>query len=187
MAFIRKKNINGISYAYLVNNKWTNKGSRQKAKYLGKVLKPEIVKEAAFADFIMEKYSLSPEEFFRKNKKTDIVDELIKHELMKRGFTYSQTRLDRTGKGNKPKDSVLSNNKYYYKSRKVFKLTTNRETVVEMNEGFMCDYSVEKLLRLKPTGYDEREQGIKLAKALLEAGLKVEKENFIYVFERWVK
>ena len=38
MAFVRVKRINGGTYAYLVENSWTRKGTRQKvSRYLGKV------------------------------------------------------------------------------------------------------------------------------------------------------
>ena len=41
MGFVRIKKVQGKEYAYLVENKWTSKGSRQKVKaYLGKIIRP---------------------------------------------------------------------------------------------------------------------------------------------------
>jgi hypothetical protein len=69
--FIRKKNVNGIEYAYLVENKYNKrkKQSRQKAtKYLGKIIKlPEnkaqteaiTTKESIINELIGQGFSLN--------------------------------------------------------------------------------------------------------------------------------
>ena len=55
-----------------------------------------------------------------------------------------------------------------------------------MNEGFLCKETFDKLIGFKPKG-TEKEIGLELANALLEAGLKVPNEIFVEMFERVVK
>jgi hypothetical protein len=180
MAFIRKKTINGTDYAYLVKNRWTDKGSRQKAKYLGKLVEFEVVNDFEFVCYIKNRFKIDILQFFRK-RKVDILDGIIQYELMKRGFKLGERKI--LGE----KQNVLNSGKFYYKNRQVLKVSNNKEVVAEMNEGFLCSYALKKLLKLSPGGYDEREKGIVLAKALLEAGLNVEKEMFVHFFERWTE
>lgn len=179
MVFIRKKKINGKDYAYLVRNRWTKDGSRQKAKYLGKLLSFSIIKELSLNDFIRNNYLYELHQFIRKSTKKEILKALIEHELVRRGFEQGIVKKA------DPKKEVLHNNSHYFKDNKIIKISTSKECIVEMNEGFLCSYSVDKLLKLKPIGYDEREKGIMLAKVLLEAGLKVERDVFVLIFDRW--
>ena len=80
MAFLRTKKINGKSYCYLVQNKHTKKGPRQKVKkYLGRAFELEQKKEMDF--FGIE----NPNDYLKKSKK-DILNDLIKFELVKHGF-----------------------------------------------------------------------------------------------------
>ena len=265
MVFIRKKKINGTEYGYLVKNKWTSNGSRQKAKYLGKILHLDIVKDISFSDFLMKRHGITSEEFVNSRKRAEIVNELIELKLTRRGFVLGEVKIKkiikekvedndkdrkkieneekiedrekieenknpnrpkwrgifnvpnthkdmkhinsmhpstassgvfetnkiRDEKGKKKVEkkiiNVLNDGKYYYRNCKVQKISNGKEAIVEMNEGFLCGFSIRHLLSVKPTGYDEREQGIKLAKALLEAGLKVEHDIFVMLFEKWVK
>ncbi len=72
MAFVRKKKIKGKDYAYLVENMWTKKGSRQKVKaYLGKMFVFEQVKNPVLQD---------------ADKKEEILRNLVEWELLKHGF-----------------------------------------------------------------------------------------------------
>jgi len=188
MVFIRKKKINGQDYAYLVKNKWTQKGSRQKAKYLGKVVHLDIVKDVEFDSYCMEKHGCSMNEFVKEKSKAEIVNELIVYELIRRGFEVGEVTIKKKnliGKIEKSVEVTLNNGLYYYKSRALSKIRTLKEVILEMNEGFLCRWAVDKLLRAKITGYDEREQGIKLAKVLLEAGLKVENDVFVLLFSKF--
>ncbi|MFT4304123.1 MAG: hypothetical protein ACMXYG_06150 [Candidatus Woesearchaeota archaeon] len=181
MAFIRKKKINGKEYAYLVKNKWTDKGSRQKAKYLGKIIHLDIIDTTInFRDMILRKYNLQIDEFFKKNSKADITNEIIYYELIRRGFDWEKIEI------NQEKRNLLANQKYYYKARNVYSKKNHREAIIEINEGFLCKITLDKLTRTKITGYDEREKGIQLAKLLLESGLKIDRDLFVTMYERWV-
>ena len=188
MVFIRKKKINGQEYAYLVKNKWTQKGSRQKAKYLGKIVHLDVVNDISFDEYSMKKYDCSMNEFVKEKSKAEIVNELIIYELVRRGFDVRDITIKKKNlisKVEKSVESVLSNDLFYYKSRSLLKIRTLKEVVLEMNEGFLCKWSIYKLIRAKITGYDERDQGIKLAKVLLEAGLKVENDVFVLLFSKF--
>ena len=53
MAFVRVKKISGSEYAYLVENTWTERGTRQRVgKYLGRIYKPDKVKSEGLANFL---------------------------------------------------------------------------------------------------------------------------------------
>ncbi len=67
--FVRTKKIKNKEYAYLVENEWTSKGTRQKVKkYLGKVIKPV---RASPNDYKIDE----------KKKYETAIKALIKHEL----------------------------------------------------------------------------------------------------------
>ena len=167
MSFIRVKEIGKkYRYAYLVENKWRKrlkegkKGSRQKvSKYLGKVLKLEVVENK---EFIPGKYKT----------KSEIIEDLSKYELMIRGFSEKNGIME--------KDDL----RYDLKLRKfVDSKGEDVKVVIEMNEGFFCKNTIRKLLNFKAKGDDEREVGINVAKAFLETGLKVPNEIFVEFFE----
>jgi len=188
MAFIRKKKINGKEYGYLVQNKWTDKGSRQKARYLGKVLTLPIKEEISFEEYLRKNYNESMSDFIRKHSKVEIVTQLIIYELIKRGFSIGEVEFKKKnliGKWEKKKEALLTDGIYYYKGRRLYKKSTHKEVLLELNEGFLCRFSTDRLLRASITGYDEREKGIKLAQVLLEAGLKVDKEVFVLLFGKF--
>ncbi|MBD3163952.1 hypothetical protein GF323_02020 [Candidatus Woesearchaeota archaeon] len=203
MAFIRIKRISGKEYAYLVSNKWRKrlkrkkgerkgetkpgKGSRQKVnKYLGRVLKLDKVKEMGFFEYINIKENAD----YLKSSKEKIVRDLAGYELFLRGFV----KKGKEGKGGKEGTGQ--------RARKVDKMTLGRlcfdldsrkftdtcgkeiKAVLEMNEGFLCRHTLHRLLNFKLKHEDEREDGIGLAKAFLEAGLKVPKEIFIGYFQK---
>ncbi|MCB9359542.1 hypothetical protein H6503_06440 [Candidatus Woesearchaeota archaeon] len=182
MVFIRKKNINGKQYAYLVKNRWTDKGSRQKAKYLGKIIHLDIVDDKLnFREMIQSKFSMNVEEFFRGHSKTEILNEMVFYELIRRGFDWEEIQI------NDERRNLLANNKYYYRARNLYHKKNHREAIIEINEGFLCKLALDKFARTKIEGYDEREKGIQLAKLLLEAGLKIDRDLFVLMFEKWDK
>jgi len=170
MAFIRVKEIGKrdgkkYRYAYLVNNKWKKRGqvgSRQKvSKYLGKVVKHEIIPNK----------ELNPD--WEKLTKLEIIQDLVKHELKLLGF--EEDKMD------------LYDDKYRFdlKLRKFVDSNGDEVRIVfEMNEGFLCKYTLYRLLNFRVKGDDEREIGIELAKTFLEAGLRVSHEGFIAYFEK---
>ena len=184
MSFIRVKEIGKrggkkYRYSYLVENKWRKrlkggkKGSRQKvSKYLGKVLIFDKVKEMGFFEFINVKDNSN----YLENSKVRIVEDLARYELLLRGFEKNSQIISR--------DNV----RFDSKSRKFVSPTSfpdcseEDRIVIEMNEGFLCKYTLNKLINFKAHGDDEREIGIELAKTFLEAGLNVPKEIFVGYF-----
>ena len=195
--FIRKKKINGQEYAYLVRNKWIkDKGSRQKAKYMGKILHFDISINIDFKKHIKEKFDVSINNFILHHSKTDIINEIVIWELKRRGFRlgevevikeikeYGQTR--RTVKQIK-KIVALTKDKFYYKNRRLLKQSNHKESIIEMNEGFLCAFALNKVINAKLVGYDEREKAIGFAKTMLESGIKVDGDLFVLLFNKWNK
>jgi hypothetical protein len=136
--FIRAKKIKNKEYAYLVENIWTKKGSRQKVKkYLGKITKTTRILENEYKIDESKKY-------------TDIIKELIETEL------------------------------------KNHNITENKNKIISLNEGFLCEETIKKLQELKPEKESRPDkEGERLAIALLEAGLSIKKEEFSKLFQLW--
>ncbi len=207
MSFIRIKRINSIEYAYLVSNVWRKrlrrtekkredmenpkdntekeikerpkKGSRQKvSKYLGKVVRLLLIaerKEKNFFEFIDVKNNAN----YLENSKKEIINDLVRFELWKRGFENKGSEC--AGMiGNEEFNFDLSTTKFIGNDG------NEKRIVVEMNEGFLCKYTLRSILnfKIRKDAYDEREIGVELAKAFLEAGLNVPKEIFVAYFEK---
>ncbi|MBW2969355.1 hypothetical protein KY314_04570 [Candidatus Woesearchaeota archaeon] len=156
MGFIRAKTIKGKEYAYLVSNTWTNQGSRQNVK----CYLGRIIK-------LQKKQETTPD--ITNSEYTEAITSLITQELINHGFNEKLSH---------------NNTKVDLKNRKI--INNNKNTVIEINEGYMCTYTLNKLMTLKLTGYEEQ-AGTQLATALLEAGLKINKEIFVQLFEKIYK
>jgi hypothetical protein len=181
MSFIRVKEIGKkggkkYKYAYLVENRWRKrlkggkKGSRQKvSRYLGKVMKIEKQRDD---DFFMY-FDIKEVKKYLKNKKSKIVEDLIRFELYLRGFEENNGYLEK-------KDL-----RYDIKKHRFVDGNGEEEKIVlEMNEGFLSSYTVNKVIGFKRKHDDEHYVGIDLAKSFLEAGLNVPKEIFVGYFEK---
>jgi hypothetical protein len=183
MTFIRVKEIgkkHGIKYkyAYLVENKWRKrikggkKGSRQRvSKYLGKVVKLNKEKDISFFNFL----KLSDINSYLEKSKAEIIDDLIRYELFLHGF--------------EEKEGIMLKNELslgFDIKRKRFVNANGKpeNTVIEINEGFLCEHTILKLLDFKKIDDDDHYTGIGLAKAFLEAGLKVPEEIFVGYFNK---
>lgn len=142
VSFIRIKKIYNQYYAYLVENEWTYKGSRQKnSKYLGKVFLVE--KKANFHEIKGENYK-------------EIILNLIKQELK----NHNTKSFNFDGE----------------------KITINRrEVILKLNEGFLCKYTISRLLAFKPLHI---KQGEELANLLVEAGIKITPEQFVKLCDK---
>ncbi|MBR9700035.1 hypothetical protein GOV09_06255 [Candidatus Woesearchaeota archaeon] len=163
------KKIKGKEYAYLVENTWKKrkKAARQKvSKYLGKVVRFDKVKDSDFFSFVGKK----PEEY--KNTKEGMLKDLIRYELLLRGFSEEGMLLK--------KDTLI----FDLNQKRFIDKGKEKKLVIEMNEGFLCKHTLRKVLSFRSFEEDEREKGIKLAKILLETGLKVPQEIFISFFEK---
>lgn len=156
--FVRTKRFKNNEYAYLVENKWTKKGTRQKAvKYLGKVIIPELKKG-------MDKEMTV---FFdiSKIKKTKSYREALKAVL-----SYVVGRF----KFNK-KDNVSIN----ITKHKVF--CDGKNCALKLKDGFFCEYTLKRLFNLHYVGQEKLEFGYKLAEGFLICGISLDKELFVEI------
>jgi len=153
MAFVRIKTLKGNPYGYLVKNEWTPWGSRQRvAKYLGRVHQPERV---------LEDKSALPETF------RAAVLAATRQELLNHAFRIEGTCLT--------KGAIIVNLengtvRHYKKS-----------CVIGMNEGFLCDHTLQQLLGFTPLERDDK-TAARLANHVLEAGLHLSEEQFVHLF-----
>lgn len=161
MAFIRTKKVKGWRYAYLVENKWKQSKTKQKVKeYLGRAHKLENIVGIKFKKDIT---SMSFKE---------AVAELLKFELMKNGFKETK------GKGNlliKERFAVNFDNGHF--------LSDKKPVVFESNEGFICSSTFDRIMGFKPSETEE-ETGLRLAEAILEAGISIPHDVFVKLFEK---
>ena len=177
---IRKKD-KVYQYAYIVENRWRKrpkrgrKGARQKVKgYLGRVYFPDKQESKDF----FEHYNINDIEGYVKDNKhnrTRIVNELVKLELINHGF--------------KEKEGILffnsiffdiGNNELHSINEKNIK---NKKVVLKINDGFMCNETINKLVK----GSFGDETGYEFAKAFVDAGINIPKELFVKLYESMVK
>ncbi len=172
VAFVRTKKILGQDYAYLVENEWTPKGSRQKSsKYLGKVYNIEKKENAHWLEG--EKYE-------------ELVLNLIKQEWDNHDTTGLELRFTAHGSQftvDTPSTSLLRtvNRKPQTPNQVPLVLSGSREVVTKMNEGFLCQHTIKQLLEFKPTRMDKAKQ---LANHLVEAGIKLNENMFVDLCEK---
>ncbi|MBT4936086.1 hypothetical protein HOL21_00405 [Candidatus Woesearchaeota archaeon] len=156
MAYIRTKNINKNSYAYVVESTKTAKGPRQKVKqYLGRVY--ETTKSN----------NINKSVITAKNK-TDFLQQLITKELDKNGFSQQGSHLKLDTVVFLPKSLTLQKKK--------------KHVVVKLNEGYLCNHTVNNIKKFART-QDIAKDGFKLAKLLLDAGLPISEEEFISFYK----
>jgi hypothetical protein len=158
MAFIRIKKVKDWKYAYLVENKWKSKKTKQKVKgYLGRVYPLENIVGL---------------EFDRSVKGLgykDAIVELVKFELMKNGFKEGKGVL-------KKEDFVVNFKESSFRCRK-------KPAVFESNEGFICSHTFRKVMNFKPHESEE-ETALQLAELILGAGISIPHNVFVKLFEK---
>ena len=167
--YIRKKAIRNkktgavYHYAYAVESRWRKKGARQKVKhYLGKVHTFPLIEEKDFFVFAGVEEG-KKEEFLKGALAKQLIRRLFEWELSKHkveGFSIDW-EAGSVRKEGKPAS-------------------------IEMNEGMLNTYTLQRLLRFK-VERSEEEVGYALAKAFVEAGVKVPQEAFIAVFGKVVE
>lgn len=163
MTFFRIKKIKGKEYAYLVENEWNRKGSRQKVKgYIGRAYRFDLKSNVDFWEFLK---IADVQGYIEKNNKNNIINDLLEWELFKFGISKDEFSID------------LSN----------LKIQKNKKGVaLFINEGFMCNLTLKNLLEFKAEG-DEQNDGYRLARAFVEAGIKVPQDVFVSVFGKIYK
>ena len=158
MVFIRVKKVKDWRYAYLVENTWKSKKTKQKVKqYLGRV---HMLENIVGHNFNKDVSKMSFQ---------DAVKELIKFELLKNGFEEDKGSL-------KKEDFVIN-----FDEKKF--LNGKKPVVFESNEGFICLTTFNKVMNFKRAETEE-ETGLMLAETILEAGISIPHKVFVKLFEK---
>lgn len=159
MGFVRIKKIKNTEYGYLVENSWTAQGSRQKVTaYLGRIIAPAKGAELPAPDLAGLSYA-------------DAVKAVAKWTLLQHGFQEGSQSMLMSG-------TVLAD---------LGEGTITNKTnpaVIKMNEGFLCQHTLQQALEFVPSGTTEETIGKELASVLLEAGLSVPREVFVQLFDK---
>jgi len=158
--FVRTKRFKNNEYAYLVQNKWTKRGTRQKAvKYLGKVILPQIRAQA-------------DETTINFTEVKDIEKKSYK-ETLKIILNCMVNELEFKNQG----EISIDISKFKI-------LLDSKPCVLRLKEGFFCDYTLKRLFNLRYVGQEKLEFGYKLAEALLICGISLDKELFVELCNR---
>jgi len=173
MSFIRTKKIKGAEYAYIVENKWRkrrkNKVKQITSKYLGRVFRFDRVSVLDFFEF----YKIEDiNKYLDEKSKYDILVDLIKLELSNHGFEEKDGMLGKEGC-------------CFDLNEKRVRTSRSKKIAIAMNEGFLTNYAIKKILRFE--AFDEEEDGYLLAKLFVEAGLNIPKEVFVGYFRKIMK
>ena len=155
MVFVRVKKVRGNKYGYAVENGWTLKGPRQKVVgYLGRVYKVEEQKVREFEEFLQKNI----ENYLEKTEYEEIIKDFVEFQIKDSKFEI---------------DVVFDRENLNIKNKK-------RKIVLAINEGYLCDYTLEKLLK-----YDGKDEtGFVLADLITAAGLKVPEKVFVALFQK---
>jgi hypothetical protein len=164
--YIRKKAIKNkktgatYHYAYAVENTWRKKGARQKVKhYLGKVHSFPLDLPVDFFAFCHIEDALQ-EEWLKGSSAKALIQKLVEWEIHQHKIEGFDTDLE---KGHISKEG--------------------KPVSLEMGEGMLNSYTLKQLLNFIAEGNEEQD-GYRLAKAFVEAGIKVPQEAFISVFSK---
>lgn len=169
MSYIRTKKISGSRYAYLVDNVWEDGRSRQKVrKYLGKVYALKKTKgRLQFSSTVGQDL----DEYMEEAKAASLTGDAARYELLKHGFEQ--------------KDELLVSGKLVVdmKARRVYS-RKDKDVVLGLNEGYLCEETLNGIFSAKLFGEDDREQGLGLARLFVDAGIQIPKEIFISLFSK---
>lgn len=158
MAFIRVKNRKfkekDFDYAYLVENKRGRFGPRQRViRYLGRIYKFEKIKDFEFE---------IKEDSYKDSLISLYINELKRHGFRKRGGVFYRKNCFADLEGL----NVFDKN--------------GKKSVLQVNAGFICDYSLKELFNLK---FEDKEEFKKeFAKKLVLSGLDVKPEVFVGLY-----
>ena len=162
MVFFRIKKIKGNEYVYRVENEWSGKSSRQKVKgYLGRAFRLSLKNEIGFLDFCK---ITDVEKYINDNTTEKIIKNLIEWEIAR----YAAEK-----------------EKFYInlEDKKIQK--RGKDVVIIINGGFMCEFTLANLLEFKTES--EEQDGNRLARAFVEAGINIPEEIFIVLFAKLYK
>ena len=163
MVFFRIKKIKGKEYAYVVENKWKHKSSRQKVKgYIGRAYRFGLNKNIDFLKFAK---THNVDEYIGQSDIKKIINDLIEWEFFK--FNIDKLQF-----------CIELNDKKVQRNKKGIALL--------INDGFMCSLTLKNLLEFNIEN-DEENDGYRFARAFVEAGLKVPQDIFIGLFSKLYK
>lgn len=151
----------GHEYCYLVKNKAVKGKVKQKTKkYLGRVYFLRREKGESFREYTG---ILELEPYLKKDLKK-VLGDLVEWELFRVNFS-SVEGLD------------FDKEKLKIKKGK-------QEVVLSVNEGFMCSFTVKRIVGFKASGELEVDAE-RLAKLFVEAGFDLDKEVFIGIYQEF--
>jgi len=171
--FVRIKNIQKKRYAYMVKNTWSKrkKVSRQKVvRYLGPIVTLEKTNEKHFHDY----HGIEDmQKFLKLFPSRTIFTKLLELELVNHGFEK---------KGNKmTKDDITVS----LSTRNVAK--GSLPIVLELNEGFISNYTLSKLYNFRSKTFNPKKEGLDFANIYLQAGMSMNDEVFVALFNKVYK
>jgi hypothetical protein len=195
--FVRIKKIKKNKYAYLVNNKWTKKGTRQKvSKYFGRVYEPEKIKFKSYYDFID-----NDDELINKLSTKELVQSLIGWVLHSHGFSNKSEDKQRKlkeflkkkvkkkiskkkiiTKKNPVIDKMWYNKKFIVDLKKLDVTRGKKSVVLNINGDFLCKYTLRKLVKFK-SNKDQEQVALELAKVFINAGIPLPEEIFVHIYQ----
>ncbi len=175
--FIRIKKIKNQKYAYLVKNIWRKRknSSRQKVvKYLGKVVKLEKSKNITLKEFLNLE---NIENYIKENDSNVIIKNLIQKEL--NNYSFKETGKEVW---------IFNNIKINLKEKTILGINTKKELCLEINNNFLCSFTLKKLLNFKPKeNLTSLQIGKELANNFESAGILVPKEVFVEIARKILK
>lgn len=157
--FLRTKIIKGNNYLYAIENKWykRKKASRQRTtKYLGKCHKLEKKDNLPFE---------KPPNYFKQTPFKQIIQDLVIHELKNHGINQNSRYFDHNPK---------------FRLNPYLTPTIN----LELNEGFLCNYTLNKAYNFKFKSNSLKDRAKELANILLQTGLNIDDDLFIKLYQR---
>ncbi|MFP4111961.1 MAG: hypothetical protein ACLFPQ_05165 [Candidatus Woesearchaeota archaeon] len=164
--FIRSKTISGKEYAYLVRTKWDKRSKTVKqkvSKYLGPIIKLDKVKDVDFFDYYND---LDKDDYLNTVSIKQLIRDLVEIELYRHGFTKKSPE--------KMTNGVIELRLPYVS--KVFSL----------NEGYMNKATLKEIEKYdKILGQNEKKIPYKFAALFVNAGIDIEKELFVEIYQRF--
>lgn len=158
MVYIRIKKISHKHYAYLVENKATAAGPRQKVlQYLGRVHQLQRA----------QNNNNNAVAINAKNK-TEFLQQLVSAHLENHGFNKGK-------KDYQFHDLIYSYTDFTLSSKK-------KDAVLAINEGYLCRFTLQRIINFKKSK-DVTKDAYLLAKYFLEAGLPLSQEQFVQFYQ----
>lgn len=162
MVYIRVKNINSKPYAYVVENKSTVAGPRQKVlQYLGRVHRLEGIQGN-------NSNNLHQTAGITANSKSDFLQKLVSLHLENYGFNREKKKYHF-------QDIIFEDDDFTVMKK-------NKDAVLALNEGYLCSFTLQRLLQFKKSRNLDQDAYL-LAKYFLEAGLPLSQEQFVQFYQ----